>query len=402
MKANRSLGLIALALLAFAMAGGGNAAGVPLPKPPTPQQLTVPVQNFFERLFGVPRRILKPPSDVGGTSSEKRKKSYRKSSDSAPPPPKSVPKDENAKQIVVFGDALASGLASGLEDALSETPTLAVSKVTNPGSGIVRDDYFNWDTAIADALDNQPVDVAVIMIGSNDRQPMRLEGGQREQVRSEVWEKLYIERVDRILNHFAARKIPVYWVGMPIMRSPSYGRDIAYINEIAEARVSRAGATFIDTWSRFADEEGRYSSDGPDVNGKNRRLRNDNGIFLTKHGNLKLAFFVEQELRAAFGDGGLVANVPLLGPNLPEPGHARGPVQMEISLTDPQAPPLGAPLLGVLPAQDKDKIKIDEEDTVRQLLITGKSGEAASGRADDFSWPPPSAQISSNPRVPPL
>ena len=363
-----------------------SAAARPIAaKPAIPPEPVIQAQergqfNFFDLLFGPPRsrrlrERISPPErrDLGPETLAVE-----------PPPPPAVQKDPDARKVYVFGDIFANGLGDGLAEAFSETPTIQIVTRVKPDSGLVRDDFYDWQTVLEEIQATEQIDVAVIMIGSNDRQPIRLADGSQEDVRTERWEEIYISRVDAVLRLFSGRGIPVYWVGLPIMRPQNYGQDIAYLNEVFLARTQRAGGVFIDTWSRFADEEGGYSAVGPDINGKMRRLRNENGIHMTKTGSKKLAFFVEQVLRADLEDGAL-ARYTDFGQVL-EPGRRRGPIEVELSLTNPEAPPANAPLAGGW--LDRKAGAPSDPGVDYRLLVLGESPAPKVGRADDFSWPP--------------
>ena len=96
---------------------------------------------------------------------------------------------------------------------------------------------------------------------------------------------------------------PFFWVSAPPMRSSSASRDMAYLNGLYKPAVTAAGGHFIDIWNGFTDENGNYTSSGPDVDGQLRALRTSDGINFTRAGRLKLAFYVEREIRKQTGIG---------------------------------------------------------------------------------------------------
>lgn len=346
--------------------------------------------NLFDMLFGEPRRVRRPRENVGPPRGHERPDRPARRN-SAPPredrnwQPAAAPKDPDARRIYVFGDAFAAGLARGLEAAFANTPTVEIVSRIKPASGVVRDDFYDWEEAIAATLKSEDIDIAVVMMGSNDRQPFLTGPAVGEKTRSEEWEKTYIARVDRLLDLFGEESVPLYWVGLPIMQRENYGQDMAFLNEVYQARTQRSGARFIDTWSRFADEGGQYASTGPDVNGQIRRLRNANGIHMTRTGNEKLAFFVEQELRPAIGSGALAA-VP---GQQEAPGLDRGerPVELDVSLTQPAAPPEGAQLAGGAVPLNAVPAEPGKGTPEYELLVLGQTPDPRAGRADDFAWP---------------
>ena len=97
------------------------------------------------------------------------------------------------------------------------------------------------------------------------------------------------------------------------MRSPAENEDAELLNEVFREKSFINGAKFIDTWSGFTDESGRYSAYGPDMAGQVRRLRADDGVHFTMRGSLKLAHFVEKEIRHDLSLAKLERNIPLAG-----------------------------------------------------------------------------------------
>lgn len=197
--------------------------------------------------------------------------------------------------VAVVGDNLAQWLATGLTEAFPAGGGVSIVNKSRDSSGLVREDFYDWPKALRDIVNTNP-DALVVMVGSNDRQPLRGSTGAEEPL-SKGWEAIYGKRIEALVAIAKDRKIPILWVGMPIMKSERYSSDIGVINEIAHARAEAAGATFIDVYDAFADEKGAYSAFGPDVNGQIVKLRTGDGIHFTVPGARKLAHFVESDLR---------------------------------------------------------------------------------------------------------
>jgi hypothetical protein len=85
------------------------------------------------------------------------------------------------------------------------------------------------------------------------------------------------------------------------------------MNEIFREKAFINGAKYVETWSAFTDQSGRYSAYGPDMQGQVRRLRANDGVHFTMRGYLKLAHFVEKELRRDLSLAKLERNIPLAG-----------------------------------------------------------------------------------------
>ena len=85
------------------------------------------------------------------------------------------------------------------------------------------------------------------------------------------------------------------------------------MNDVYREKAFINGAKFIETWNGFTDESGRYSAYGPDMTGQVKRLRADDGVLFTMRGYLKLAHYVEKELRRDLNLAKIERNIPLAG-----------------------------------------------------------------------------------------
>jgi hypothetical protein len=174
------------------------------------------------------------------------------------------------------------------------------------------------------------------------------------------------------------------------MRQSSAMRDMLYFGELYRSGVTAAGGHFVDIWGGFTDEDGRYISSGPDVAGQLRGLRSGDGINFTRAGRLKLAFYVEREIRRQTGIG--TGAVDLLASTDQQSQIEIGPdgvkrlVGPVISLSDPLP---GASRVLVGGPDEAAAAEPDETETPQYLMIVkGAALPAVSGRADDFTWPP--------------
>lgn len=352
------------------------------------QQRKDPISSFFNSLFGgltrrsqPARQIRTPQKNVGSSRSGAvvRKRE---------PAVVAVEKAEDAKRVVVFGDFFADGLEAGLKEAFLESSSVIVDGQNEASSGLVRDDHFNWPAFLSGWLADpeKTTDLAVIMIGANDRQNLSDESGEH-QARSERWRELYAERIDAIIELFDDRGVPLYWVSLPPVASGRLNQDYAYFNELYRERAYRHGIQFVDIWNSFVDEAGNYTATGPDINGERRQLRAEDGLHFTSAGNRKLAHFVAREIRRDFGrEGGLFLALPqgATGPQpfMPSDEQLRTGVGEVVALTGAQGG-LGTTLAGgpdPTPEAPRDS-------AYRQILLEGELPETSPGRSDDFSWP---------------
>ena len=345
--------------------------------------------------------------------------------------------------ITVLGDNLGLLLFQGLQESLADKPQVAVRRKARESTGLVRDDFYDW-LKVAHELtggqERERIDFAVIMIGSNDRQPLR-DGAASVDVRSDRWKEIYGQRVEELAAIFRDRKIPLVWVGLPAMRNERLSADVLFFNEIYKDRATRGGAIYVDTWEAFVDEKGQYNPYGPDVTGQNVKLRTGDGVHFTKAGALKLAHFAEADIRRAIAGTKApaeLAAVPALAapaaPALPQtlpvtpPPAAEVPIDMtavvsaqirretqgdasvsvQAALPPPDIPadlnfplrPAAGPVVsltapplavgGQLATRGKrlaSPLAGEAQASLDRAFAEGRAIDAKPGRADDFAWP---------------
>ena len=352
----------------------------------------------------------------------------------APPPRKPDPKAEPVTPtttVVVLGDAMADWLGYGLEDAFSDSPEIAVVRKNKLHSGLVRYEPksdLDWWRVARDILAQEKANYVVMMLGVSDRasirerdvpkdadkkkskdqaekptaekdaqnkeqvdeqeqapaaqpetQPAKKTGGTIE-FRTDQWAEVYSKRIDETIAAMKSKGVPVIWVGLPSLRGAKSTADAVYLNDLYRARAERAGVVFIDIWDGFVDEGGKYSNFGPDYEGQMRRLRSADGVFFTKAGALKLAHYVEREIRRNMNSRATPVALPT-GPLAPETPDGK-----------PAARPVAGPVvpLTVAPGNTDELLggagnSSPHGDAIAtRVLVKGEPLPAPAGRADDF------------------
>ncbi len=325
-----------------------------------------------------------------------------------------IPKVDVSHHVLVMGDSLGSLLADGLEDALNDRSDVAVIAKAKPDSGLVRADFHDWPKVAAELLaSDQKITVGVILLGLNDRQALR-EGEIVHEPASPRWLELYRDRIDAVAAAFAAKRIPLIWVGAPPVQNGRLSVDLATFNELYRQRVERAGGQYVDLWNAFVDAENRYTAMGPDVSGRTMRLRLGDGIHFTSAGARKAAHFVDVLIRR------LVESQPAQGvialPVSPDTGAPVNPelqaggIERLIDLMVSSAPltlglpsalqvkPLAGPILPLTgqPPVGEQALLASITDArgrgeaaaqLERIFGDGVVPEPRAGRLDDASWP---------------
>lgn len=304
-------------------------------------------------------------------------------------------------RVLVVGDSLGDGLWSGLYRTFQEDKNLEIVNQAKVSTGFVRVDSYDWNKALDDILKDNTYQMAVVMFGANDNQPIR-QGKEYFKPGTDAWRDAYGKRVEAFIKKLRDKKLAVYWAGLPIMRSPDQSDDAQFLNDVFREKAFINGAKFVDTWSGFTDDSGRYSAYGPDMEGQVKRLRADDGVHFTMRGYLKLAHFVEKEMRHDLSLAKLERNIPLAGDaqeqskmmgravnagpaatppsgEMPAPSVAEAPdseiptgdVAADVSATPDAAGPLpagGAAAPGEQPAVPQQQAKAGDVELVRPAI----------------------------------
>jgi hypothetical protein len=338
-----------------------------------------------------PRRSerIEPPLDIQKAKPRPKARKPRAPRPPAEPEIPIVEKTPDARVVLVVGDFMAAGLAEGLDTAFAQNPGVKIVVRANGSSGFVRDDFYNWPEQIKSLIEAEKPAAVVVMLGSNDRQQMRV-GDVREQPRSENWTKEYERRTDALGKAVTSAKVPFLWVGMPAFRVSKMTSDMLAFNDIYHSAAEGNGGEFVDVWDGFVDENGAFVTTGPDINGQAVRLRADDGINVSKAGKRKLAFYTEKPLMKILGlttPGSAVTTSAPAGAPVEAPAPIAAPIVVDrtvpMLLSDP-ALDGGSELLGAAAPATRTDVNLPGE----KLIIEGKAPAASPGRADDFSWPP--------------
>lgn len=215
-------------------------------------------------------------------------------------------------QVLVVGDSLAVGLADGLEEAFAGEPTVTVAKKPRYGDRLADRSLEDVRARAADLLTGPRADIIVVLLGGNDRRPYRVNEARIEPG-TDAWTERYTAAIDAYLKRLKQDQAAIYWVGLPIMRAANVNAHAQALNAIFRERAYANGVKFIDTFSMFADEAGNYSAWGPDMAGKSRKLRDDDGVFFTWAGYQKFAHFIELEIKRDLQAARTERDIPLAG-----------------------------------------------------------------------------------------
>jgi lysophospholipase L1-like esterase len=372
----------------------------------------------------------------------------------------------------VIGDSLADWLAYGMDEFYTDHPEIGIERKIAPTSGLIRydtkNDQLEWWQAIKDTLVSEKPDAIVVMLGLNDRLPLRYKtplppttnrpgesaqgvsqrankGANQEtnqgankgtnpasqmanqsaqdkaaeptdvpsqsatqtdaqhpapggsyDFHTDQWAELYGKRIDEMIAALKSKGVPVIWIGLPAIRGTKATSDLGYLDELYREHAEKADIVYVDIWDGFIDDQGRYAVEGPDYAGQTRRLRSADGVHFTQAGAVKLASYVDRDLRRVLSNH--VLPVALPGPETaPQSGSAGG--RPDVGPVLPLS--TGGGEHGDLLGAGDHPTQMTSDPTPAKFLSRGEALPTPAGRADDFSWPRSDTNVSATPEASP-
>ncbi len=196
--------------------------------------------------------------------------------------------------VIVAGDSIADGIWGGLYRKLLRDKRYEIVRKARNSSGFVA---FDWVEELAEIEEIKRADAVVFLAGTNDRQSLVRKGKPRYLFGTREWEEGYVERVVALMEALKARNIPLVWVSLPIARKDEFNKDSRYLNGLFARAAAQADVYYIDIWPMFADKDGQYSAYLPDADGRNRLMRDNDGIHFTPRGYEMIADVVLEKLQ---------------------------------------------------------------------------------------------------------
>src|SRR5262249_289642 len=114
---------------------------------------------------------------------------------------------------------------------------------------------------------------------------------------TEQWAALYVKCIDAMIAAVKSKGVPVIWIGLPAIRGTKSTGDMSYLDELYHERAERAGIVYVDIWGGFVDQDSDYAVQCPDFKCQARGVRSGEGVYFSKGGAVKMASYVDRELR---------------------------------------------------------------------------------------------------------
>jgi hypothetical protein len=210
-------------------------------------------------------------------------------------------------RIWIAGDSLVITPGYSILRATLATPVIqSVGGVDGRvATGLERPDVFNWFKEIATEVKKLKPDVVVLHFGGNDDHGYMTglpKGVSIDGFGTASWRKEYGRRVGGVMDTVARAGGHTIWLGLPITRSPSQTQRFDVINAVAvkEAKKRPATATYIDTYTTFAGDDGGFAEYLQDRRGRTVKVRAGDGVHFERAGGDMIARMVLKQLNEMY------------------------------------------------------------------------------------------------------
>lgn len=206
-------------------------------------------------------------------------------------------------KIAFVGDSMADGLWGAFfrmtGTAKCGEDHIVLYRDARNGTGLARQDKFDWDAEIDTVLAEQAPDVVVASIGLNDAQNVISPEGDKVRWGSDKWLDAYTANVASFFERASAGGTKVLVLGIPNLRETADEQNATTFNAVYEATAKDAkGVEYVEPW-RTTNEDGTYASYVADAEGKTIQVRAPDGKHFTTVGYDILARHLAPELYAA-------------------------------------------------------------------------------------------------------
>lgn len=200
--------------------------------------------------------------------------------------------------IAVFGDSLAEGLWGSLYRHFARERGVRLVNATRASTGFYSDAY---DDALDRLLARGRIDLLIVQTGANDRQgALSLDGRGKAAFASPLWHAFYGQRLTYFLARAQRSRVPVLWVGLPVMRDAPYDRGMRLISQMQRDYAERHGAAFLELARFTADSDGAFVEKLAVGAGRVRRFRHEDGVHFWEFGYDRVADYVLATVRTRF------------------------------------------------------------------------------------------------------
>ena len=235
-------------------------------------------------------------------STESQDKVLSTQQDSKPvadiPLPTAIAGASSETYIALVGDSMmAVGLAPNLTRMIEKNSLGKVVRAYKSGTGLARPDVFNWLNEYPKMVAGKNPGIIICAIGANDGQGIEV-NKRAFQFGTPAWDEEYAKRVGAFSELLLKSGAKVYWVLLPHMRSPVYDQRMQNLNNFLQAKFKDVpNLVFVSPDSMIVGRPVNAYVEYAQINGKQEKLRGEDGIHLSDVGGRNLAAGILKSLQ---------------------------------------------------------------------------------------------------------
>jgi len=214
------------------------------------------------------------------------------------PLPLRTPSAKAPLRLWIGGDSLAAGPSWATFEAAQATGVVKPLAEYQVGTGIVRDEYWDWTRHMDAVLRARDPEVVMFMVGTNDDQPLAVDGVSY-QPGAPQWDNEYRRRVGALMDLMTTDGRRLFWIANPPMAKADFSAVMGHVNDIYQTEAAKRPAViYIDTWKMFSvpGSPGTYAASLPDQFGRLSEVRLNDGIHLNVEGSQRMAHALMSKL----------------------------------------------------------------------------------------------------------
>ena len=210
-------------------------------------------------------------------------------------------------RLWVAGDSLVITPGYAIVRAAGGSPVIeSVGGVDgHVATGLARPDVFNWFEEIRAQTKKLRPHVVVLNFGGNDDKRYMTglpEGVTITEFGDAAWRREYGRRVGGVMDTISRTGGHTIWIGLPITRNTAQTQRFDIVNAVVqqEAKKREGKATYLDTYTTFAGDDGGYAEYLQDASDRTVKVRAGDGVHFERVGGDMIARIVVRRLNELY------------------------------------------------------------------------------------------------------
>lgn len=201
--------------------------------------------------------------------------------------------------VFFAGDSLMQGIAPHIQRYLKQNFGITSINLSKQSTGLSYPNFYDWPKVIEDTLNENPaIRLMIIFLGPNDPwdfpnpdQP----GSKYLKFQSTEWEKIYRQRIQRIIQAAQAHHVHIIWLEVPPMKNNRLNHQMQYLNQVFASELTN-NVLWLPTQPLLGQADGGYT-DYVNINHRTTQIRSKDGIHFTISGQKYLANYITQHIQ---------------------------------------------------------------------------------------------------------